>query len=252
MPNPVKTLSSATAWVAPDLLKALAILSDTTVRWSPVDQEDLVDWKDQLTEKTFCSTLFLCFCVMLEREVLEITIHTNINFYSHLKQLCKKVANKRNTLTRISPYLDKKQINLLYNSSFKEQLSYCPLIWTFCSMRSNILNNKLQQRALRVVYNYYDSSFNKHLEIANENTIHVKNIYILITEIYKILHGLSPTMSDVFKKKKDCPYSLRNPRSLIINCKSTVKYGIDLIVYKGTQILQNLSTDWRTEETKNR
>ena len=34
-------ISSVTARVAPDLLKALAILSDTTVRRSAVDQEDL-------------------------------------------------------------------------------------------------------------------------------------------------------------------------------------------------------------------
>ena len=34
-------ISSATAWVAPDLLKALAILSDTTVRRPAVDWEDL-------------------------------------------------------------------------------------------------------------------------------------------------------------------------------------------------------------------
>ena len=40
MPNPIKSLG-ATARVAPDLLKALAILSDTTVRRSAVDQEDL-------------------------------------------------------------------------------------------------------------------------------------------------------------------------------------------------------------------
>ena len=33
-------ISSATARVAPDLLKALAILSDTTVRRSAVDQEE--------------------------------------------------------------------------------------------------------------------------------------------------------------------------------------------------------------------
>ena len=34
-------IPSATARVAPELLKALAILSDTTVRRSAVDQEDL-------------------------------------------------------------------------------------------------------------------------------------------------------------------------------------------------------------------
>ena len=43
MPNSVKALniSSATARVAPNLLKAPAILSDTTVRKSAVDREDL-------------------------------------------------------------------------------------------------------------------------------------------------------------------------------------------------------------------
>ena len=40
-------ISSATAQVAPDMLKALAILSDTTVRRSGVDQEDLKPYGNQ-------------------------------------------------------------------------------------------------------------------------------------------------------------------------------------------------------------
>ena len=41
-------ISTATAWVAPDLLKALTILSDTDVRKSAVDWEDLKpDWKSE-------------------------------------------------------------------------------------------------------------------------------------------------------------------------------------------------------------
>ena len=49
MPNPVTLdISSATARVAPHLLKALAILSDTTVRRSAVDREDLKPyWKSE-------------------------------------------------------------------------------------------------------------------------------------------------------------------------------------------------------------
>ena len=90
-------------------------------------------------------------------------------------------------------------MNLLYNSFFKGQLSYCPLIWTFCSRRSNNLINKLHERALRIVYNDYNSSFNELLEKTNENTIHIKNIRILMTEIYKFLNGLSPPiMSKIF------------------------------------------------------
>ena len=86
-------------------------------------------------------------------------------------------------MTRFAPvpYLDKKQKNLLYNSFFKGQLSYCPLIWTFSSRRSNNLINKLQKRALRMVYHDYHSSFNELLEMANDNTIHIKNIHTLMT-----------------------------------------------------------------------
>ena len=41
-------ISSATARVAPDLLKALATVSDVTVRRSAVDQEDLKPyWKSE-------------------------------------------------------------------------------------------------------------------------------------------------------------------------------------------------------------
>ena len=44
----VLDLSSATAQVTPELLKALAILSDTTVRRSAVDREDLNPyWKSE-------------------------------------------------------------------------------------------------------------------------------------------------------------------------------------------------------------
>ena len=41
--------------------------------------------------------------------VLEITIDSRLTFYSHLKQLWKKVANELNALTRIAPYISYKQ-----------------------------------------------------------------------------------------------------------------------------------------------
>ena len=83
--------------------------------------------------------------------ILGITIGNTLTFYNHLKNICKKIANKLNALIRIAPYLNHNQIRLTYNSFFKGQLSYCPLIWTFCSRRSNHLINKLQERALRIM-----------------------------------------------------------------------------------------------------
>ena len=88
-----------------------------------------------------------------EYVVLGVTIDNRLTFYNHLKNLCKKIANKLNALTRIAPYLNHNQIRLIYNSLYKGHLSYCRFIWTFCSRRSNHLINKLQERALRIAYN---------------------------------------------------------------------------------------------------
>ena len=127
-----------------------------------------------------------------EYAILGVAIDNRLTFNNHLKNLCKKIANKLNALTRIAPYLDHNQLRLIYNSFFKGQLSYCPLIWTFYSRRSDHLINKLQERALRIAYSDFNSSFSELLKMANESTIHIRNLKFLLTEVYKFLNGLSP------------------------------------------------------------
>ena len=97
------------------------------------------------------------------------------------------------------------------------QLSYFPLIWAFCSRRSNHLFHKLQERALRIAYNNFNSSFSELLEMANESTIHIRNLELLLTDVYKFLNGLSPPIMNEFFQTNDCPYDLRNPRILASN-----------------------------------
>ena len=120
-----------------------------------------------------------------EYAILGVTIDNRLTFNNHLKNLCKKIANKLNALTRIAPYLDHNQLRLIYNSFFKGQLSYCPLIWIFCSRRSNHPINKLQERALRIAYNDFNSSFSELLEKANESTMDIRNLKFLLTEVFK-------------------------------------------------------------------
>ena len=120
-----------------------------------------------------------------EYAILGVTIDNRLTFNNHLKNLCKKIANKLNALTRIAPYLDHNQLRLIYNSFFKGQLSYCPLIWIFCSRRSNHPINKLQERALRIAYNDFNSSCSELLEKANESTMDIRNLKFLLTEVFK-------------------------------------------------------------------
>ena len=66
-----------------------------------------------------------------------------------MKNICKKAGQKLSALLRISSYVEDIQTKLIYNAMIKPQFNYCPLIWMFCSKKSNKLI-KTQERALKL------------------------------------------------------------------------------------------------------
>ena len=66
-----------------------------------------------------------------EYVVLGVTIDNKLTFYNHLKNLCKKIANKLNALTRIAPYLNHNQTRLIYNSFLRDSLAIALLFRHF-------------------------------------------------------------------------------------------------------------------------
>ena len=74
------------------------------------------------------------------------------------------------------------------------QFGYCPHIWMF---RNRILNNKInriQERALRIVYRDKTSNFTKLLQKDNAVTVHQRNLQVLATDIYKVKMDLAPQL----------------------------------------------------------
>ena len=131
--------------------------------------------------------------------VLGIQIDNKLNFENHIKSLCNKASQKLGALQRISNMLDMQKKNL-FNSIIKSQ--YCPLVWMFCSRRSNSLVNNVHERALRIVHDNHNSSYSELIKIKNERTIHQQNINVLMKEIYKFENNLSPSLiDDMFNAK---------------------------------------------------
>ena len=59
------------------------------------------------------------------------------------------------------------------------KFGHCPLLWMFHSRKLNCQVNKLHERALRIVYQDYVSSFTELLEKYNSKTKHNKKIQLL-------------------------------------------------------------------------
>ena len=78
------------------------------------------------------------------------------------------------------------------------------------SRTSNNKINRIHERALRIVYNDYNSNFKELLERDHSFTIHERNIQYLAIEAYTVKNGLFPIiMNDVFQFGKNSTYQLR-------------------------------------------
>ena len=70
--------------------------------------------------------------------------------------------------------LEKKRT--VYKAFFESQFKYFPLTWMFHGPKTNYKINRLQERALRLIYNDHISSFEKLLSKDRTLTIHEQNI----------------------------------------------------------------------------
>ena len=79
----------------------------------------------------------------------------------------------------------------------------------FHSKRLNNKINNVHEKALRIVYSDYKSTFQELLDKVASFSVHHRNIQNLAIKIYKHIHGLSPAiMGEVLKINRTLPYNL--------------------------------------------
>ena len=167
-----------------------------------------------------------------EVEILGITLDRSMGFNTHIKNICRKAGQKLSALLRISPYLDQGKKVLLYKSMIKPQFNYYPLVWMYCSRKSNNLINRVHERGLRLTYrNETYKQFQQILSDKNEPTIYQKKLQVLMTEVYKIVNGIPPLIMNLLFNFRANIHSIRNSQEIFTENRKTVKYGIETVTY---------------------
>ena len=90
---------------------------------------------------------------------LGVTIDYKLNFEEHLSKVCDKASQKLNALARISSYMNINQRKRIMRAFISSESGYGPLVWFFCSRKINNRIKRIQERALRIVYKDYVSTF---------------------------------------------------------------------------------------------
>ncbi len=99
---------------------------------------------------------------------------------------------------------------------------------------------KIQERALRSVYEDYESTYDILLKKGNHDILYIGHLRNMATEIYKALHGSTPIYIRDLLEEKDKIYNLRSTVSLKQPKCNTVTYRLNSFRYKGEKIWNDL------------
>ena len=110
------------------------------------------------------------------KKLLAINLSNLLGFDTHVANVCNRVSKKLHALARISHYMNIHKRIMTMKAFFTSEFGYCPLVSMFHSRKLNSRVNKLDERALRIVYQDYASSFTELLEKDNSTTMYNRNI----------------------------------------------------------------------------
>ena len=122
------------------------------------------------TEKNFYENWKLNLKSSTSKKLLGAIIDSKLNFTEHVPELYKKAGQKLHVLHEFP--VASTQIRLIMNAFFLSQVGYYLLVWKFHNRSLKNRVNRLQQRALRVVYKGTNSSIVELPEKENTFTIH--------------------------------------------------------------------------------
>ena len=174
--------------------------------------------------------------------MLGVTIDDNLNFNEHISVCCTKAARQLNALARFDKYLDVRSRRTIYNSFIMSNFNYCSLVWHFCGKTNNQKLEKIQERALRILYDDHTSTYDELLEKAGTNTLLINRLRILALTVFKSLNALNPPcLNDIFSKK--CvPYRMRDSSIIEQPKRRTTTFGLRSFSYVGAKMWNELPT----------
>ena len=107
-----------------------------------------------------------------------------------LQHYVRKSDHKLNALARMKKHIGFQEMKMLLDSFIFANLNYCPLVRLFCSASLPQKKEKIQERALRLLYNDRFPRYSSLLLKAERHVMEVSRLRRLAIEVFKTLKSL--------------------------------------------------------------
>ena len=129
--------------------------------------------------------------------------------------------------------------------------NYCPLTWHFTNESNTRKIEKIQERALRFIYDDFCSSYDKLLEKSGLISLKVRRLRSIALETYKILNKMSPEYLHDLLHLKNVNYNFRHLNTVEIPLPRTERYGKISFRYAAAKQLNDLPENFRKASSFN-
>ena len=123
--------------------------------------------------------------------------------------------------------------------------SYCPLTWHFCSEQNSSKIEKIQERALRFIYEDFDSSYDSLLEKSKLPALKTRRMRTIALESFKIMNKISPCFLHDLIEIKNNTYNFRYVNTAVVPQPRTTSYGKKSFRYEAAKIWNSLPNEAR-------
>ena len=177
-----------------------------------------------------------------------VTVDSNFTFDKHINELCKKGNQKLHALARCAKYMSSEKRRTLFKAFVVSQFNYCPLVWMFHTKELNSRINSLHEKALRLIYQNRNLSFDELLKLDKSVSIHYRNLQYVLT----VKMGLSPPiMNEFLTLDENASYNLRSGVTVTRRNIRTNKFGFETITTVGAVLWRNLPNDIKNSDSLN-
>jgi hypothetical protein len=125
--------------------------------------------------------------------LLGIEIDYQLNLETHISTICRKASQQLNIIKHLGPYLNRLNKLTIFHTFILSNFNFCPLVWHFCVEKNSKKIEKVQERALRFVYEDYNSSYDNLLKKAKVPSLQIRRMRTMALETFKIMNKLSPS-----------------------------------------------------------
>ena len=181
-------------------------------------------------------------------KLLEITIDRDLKFYKHVLKLCSKANQKLSAVSRMLKLFSIKKRGTLFKAFVQSQFKYCLIVWMFHGRRTNSKINKLDERALRIIYDDEVSTFDQLLAMDKCFCIYHQNIQRILIEIYNALHDSVNSLKELFIRRISTK-NMRSEPELVIPLVNSVLKGKNSLRYFGSVIWNSLPIETRKDHS---